>query len=117
MVDFYLAHTNATVAAAEAAKEYANQHFDGNDGGACGFAWVSAYPKHKGNTKLGRLERSYFEQLGFRKNYTGKVWELWNPSSWNGQSVDVKMAGARAYVNAMKEAGVDWSLSAGDRLD
>lgn len=29
----------------------------GGDNGACGFAWVTIYPEHKGNTKLGKAER------------------------------------------------------------
>ena len=29
----------------------------GGDNGACGFAWVTIHPEHKGNTKLGKAER------------------------------------------------------------
>lgn len=115
-VDFATANVLAAKAAAEAATDYSNKYFDGGDAGACGFAWVSYYPENKGNTKLGKAERKAVEAIGFEKNWTGKVWELWNPSDYRGQSVDAKFTGALAYAEKFLElTGV--KLYAGDRLD
>lgn len=110
------AHVNAVQAAKNAAQEFANQHFGGSDGGPCGFAWVTFYPTFKGNTRDGRAERRMIESLGFRKDYTGKAWQLWDPAKWPGQSVDAKYAGAQAYAKTFKaETGL--SVYASDRLD
>lgn len=107
---------NEMVAAAQqAAREAADRYFNGRDGGACGFAWVTVYPEHKGNTKLGKAERKLLEQMGFRKDWTGKAYEVWDPAKWPGQSVDVKSAGAAAAANVLKKYG--FRAYAGDRLD
>ena len=66
----------------------------------CGFAWVTIYPEHKGNTKLGKLERRVIESMGFRKDWTGKAYQLWNCTGYAGQSMDVKEAGAQTYYVA-----------------
>ncbi len=87
----------------------------GGDHYACGFAWVTIYPEHKGNTTAGRAERKVIEAMGFRKDYTGKAYEYWNPSKWGGQNVDVKEAGARAAANVLRKYG--FKAYAGSRLD
>lgn len=87
----------------------------GGDRYACGFAWVTIYPEHKGNTTAGRAERKIIEAMGFRKDYTGKAYEYWNPSKWGGQNVDVKEAGARAAANVLRKYG--FKAYAGSRLD
>ena len=51
----------------------------------CGFAWVTVYPEHKGNTRLGKQERATLESMGFRKDWTGKAWQLWNPTGYNNK--------------------------------
>ena len=99
----------------EVAMDMLNKHFGGKDMYACGFAWVTVYPQHKGNTTAGRAERRVFEAMGFRKDWTGKVYEYWNPSKWHGQNVDVKLAGARAAANVLRKYG--FKASAGSRLD
>ena len=71
----------------------------------CGFAWVTVYPEHKGNTRLGKQERATLESMGFRKDWTGKAWQLWNPTGYAGQSMDVKEAGAQAYADVLRTAG------------
>ena len=100
-----------------AAQQAAQQKFNeiGGDRFACGFAWVTVYPEHKGNTKLGKAERKLLEQMGFRKDWTGKAYEVWDPAKWPGQSVDVKSAGAAAAANVLKKYG--FRAYAGDRLD
>ena len=83
--------------------------------GACGFAWVTVYPEHKGNTRAGKAERAVLEQLGFRKDWTGKAYELWNPSKYATQNVDTLEAGARAAAQLLKQHG--YKAYAGSRLD
>jgi hypothetical protein len=110
------AHAKATAAATAAATEFLEKHFGGKDGGMCGFAWVTYYPQAKGNTRDGRAERKLMESVGFRADYTGKNWQLWNPSKVGAQSVDAKYAGALAYAKVLEaEAGI--KVYAGERLD
>jgi hypothetical protein len=87
----------------------------GGDRYACGFAWVTIYPEHKGNTRAGKAERKVLEDIGFRKDWTGKAYEFWNPSKWPGQNVDVKEAGARAAADVLRKYG--FKAYAGSRLD
>jgi len=110
------AHQSAQAEANRGAQAFLDQYFGGEDGGACGFAWVTYYPKNKGNTKLGKMERKLIEAAGFRKNWTGKAWELWNPADHRCQSVDAKYAGACAYADRFYAiTGV--KLIPGERLD
>lgn len=104
------AHDRAMAAARAAAQAFSNRHFNGSDGGACGFAWVNVY-KVRSNSKLGRA----LTTVGFRKSYTGGL-QLWN-SWWPGQSVDAADHGATAYAMVMKqELGIE-DIYAGSRLD
>ena len=108
-------------AASAAAKDYVRGWTESTGGNAygepvyCGFAWVTVYPKHKGNTRQGRAERKALEQMGFRKDYTGKAYELWNPSGWHGQSMEVKEAGASAAALVLKSYG--FTAYMGSRAD
>ena len=82
--------------------------------GACGFAWVNIY-KHngtaiKGNTKLGKLLKA----AGVRQDYT-RAFQVWGGEWYNGQSIDIKEAGARAYADVLKRYGFE--AYAGSRLD
>jgi len=108
--------TQAITQQAEAACRKAQQEFldnwvnttGGNQYGEpmyCGFAWVTVYPEHKGNTRLGKAERKILEAMGFRKDWTGKAYELWNPTGYAGQSMDVKEVGAQAYAEVLRGAG------------
>jgi hypothetical protein len=88
----------------------------GGDRYACGYAWVTVYPAHKGNTKAGRAEREILKAMGFRLDPAyGKTFEYWNPSKWGGQNVDVKEAGARAAADVLRKYG--FKAHAGSRLD
>lgn len=97
------------------AMDFLNQKYGGKDMYACGFSWVTIYPEHKGNTRDGRAERKILEEMGFRKDWTGKAYEFWNPSKWPGQNVDVKEAGARAAADVLRKYG--FTAYAGSRLD
>lgn len=98
-----------------AADKFFQEKLDGIDQYACGFAWVTVYPEHKGNTKAGREERKVLESLGMRKDWTGKAYEIWNPSGHGCQNVDTKEAGAVAAANVLKKYG--FKAYAGSRLD
>ena len=98
-------------AASDAARDYVREWTAKTGGNAygepmyCGFAWVTVYPKHKGNTKLGKAERAVLELLGMRKDYTGRAYQLYNPSGWAGQSMDVKERGATAAALVLRKYG------------
>jgi hypothetical protein len=118
--------TQTITAQAEAACRKAQQEFldnwvnttGGNQYGEpmyCGFAWVTVYPEHKGNTRAGKAERKTLEAMGFRKDWTGKAYELWNPTGYAGQSMDVKEVGAQAYAEVLRTAG--YKAYMGSRAD
>jgi hypothetical protein len=105
-----MAHVKAMDAAQKAAKAFSDKHFNGSDGGACGFAWVDVY-KVRSNSKLGKA----LQDVGFSKSYTGSL-QLWN-KWWSGQSVDAAEHGATAYAITMKEElGIE-NIYSGSRLD
>ena len=106
--------TEWQTAARAASKDCADKYYDGKDGGACGFAWVSIYPEHKGNTKAGKAERALLKELGFRPSYD-RDFQRFNPGDWMGQSIDIKEAGAVAAANVLKKHG--FRAYAGSRLD
>ena len=95
----------AEQAAVDAADHFFKECMHGEDRGACGFAWVTLYPEHKGNTKLGKAERKVFEALGASKDWTGKAWQLWNPARYPVQNIDTLEAGARACAKVLKQHG------------
>lgn len=105
-----MAHVKALDAAQKAAQEFANKHFGGRDGGACGFSWVTVHGI-RSNSKLGKA----LGEVGFRKAYGGGL-QLWN-KWWMGQSVDAGEQGAYAYAKVFQEElGLD-RVYAGSRLD
>jgi len=99
----------------QAADDFFKVHMSSRDGGACGFAWVTIYPEHRGNTRLGKAERLVLESLGFGKDWTGKAYEMWNPSGYPVQNIDTLEAGARAAAALLKTHG--FTAYAGSRLD
>jgi len=102
--------TEAKRAATELYSKYGTDHW-----GACGFAWTTIYPAHKGNTKAGKAERKLLEQLGFSKDWTGKSYQLWDPAKYGGQNIDIKEAGASAAADVLKRHG--FKAYANSRLD
>lgn len=115
-MDLLEAHKKAVEAGAMVAQARIDQFYNGQDAGACGFAWVTYYPVHKGNTRAGKAERQLMESAGFRQDWTGKNWQLWNPSGYGGQNVDAKYVGAVAYAKVLMEL-VGIKVYAGERLD
>lgn len=100
----------AEIAAAQAAEEFFQKSLGGVDQYACGFAWVDIYGV-PGNTKQGRA----FKAAGMRKDWTGKAWQIWNPSKHGAQNVDTKEAGAQAAAKVFRKYGFE--AYAGSRLD
>ena len=107
--------TEVRAKAFAAADTYFKTVLGGVDRYACGFAWVTVYPEHKGNTRLGRAERKTLESLGLRKDWTGKAYELWNPAGYSVQNVDTLEAGARAAAAVLK--GYGFKAYPNSRLD
>jgi hypothetical protein len=99
--------------AANAANQIHTKH--GDNWGACGFAWVTIYPKYKGNTREGKTERKVLKEMGFSKDWTGKSYQFWDPARYGGQNIDVKEAGARAAADVLCKYG--FKAYAGSRLD
>lgn len=95
--------------------KYIEENLDGQDVFACGFAWVTIYPKHKGNTKLGRAERKFLREMGLDLDYTGKRFSWWNPSNCGFQNVDCKLAGAQGAAKVLRAFGLE--AYADSRLD
>lgn len=94
---------------------YLDSYFNGQDRGACGFAWVNIRPKHKGNTRDGKAERFILRAMGFELDWTGKEFQYWNPSKLSCQNVDAKHAGAVACAKVLRSYG--FQAYAGSRLD
>lgn len=105
----------AKTVAYAAGKAYLDRYYDGEDHGACGFAWVTIYPKHKGNTKAGKEERRILREMGFELDWTGKRFEWWNPSGLPVQNIEAKHVGAQAAADLLKTHG--FTAFSGCRLD
>lgn len=101
--------SEAKNAAWDAAQQYFNQKLGGQDGGACGFAWVNIHGI-KGNTKLGKAMKA----AGIDKSYTG-AFQIWNPSKFPVQNISVLEVGADAAAKVFKKYG--FQAYAGSRLD
>ncbi len=100
----------AQEAAYQAAAKFFQERLGGQDQYACGFAWCDIYGV-KGNTKLGKMLKA----AGLRKDWTGKAFQIWNPSGLPVQNVDTKEAGAEAAAQVFKRYG--FQAYAGSRLD
>lgn len=114
-MDIELVATNMRQAASTAASQFFKDKLNGRDRFPCGFAWVTVTPKFKGNTRQGREERIVLKSLGFNKDWTGKSFILWNPSSHSCQNVYTKEAGAAAAARVLQEYGIN--AYAESRLD
>lgn len=107
----------AAHAAAEQAVAEASAKFD-EMRGACGFAWVTI----SGTEPLARHCRKQLKASGDQrasrhfgdKGYpTG--WQFWGPGNHNGQRIDIKEAGARAFRDVLAANGI--RADVGSRLD
>jgi len=107
--------TEMMIAAKKAANDYFNNELGGKDRFPCGFAWVIISPKHKGTTKAGKAERKIYEQLGFKKDWTGKSYMLSNPAKISCQNVDAISAGCKVAAEVLKNYG--FNAYSNSRLD
>jgi hypothetical protein len=96
-MDFQAIHNEAQTAAINAENAYLAQH---GDPMYCGFAWVDVYVERT-NSK----EAKELLQMGFRKSWKRKCLNLWRVGTYNGQSMDVKEAGAHAYAEVLSKYG------------
>ena len=101
--------SEAREAARKAADVFFNDVMNGQDAGACGFAWVDIFGV-KGNTKLGKN----MKRAGLAQDYK-RAFCIWNPSGYPVQNVDTLEAGARAAAEVFKRYG--FTAYAGSRLD
>lgn len=102
------------VNAHQACQDHADKHFGGEDGGACGFAWVDIYSyrgkKLDGRTKMGKI----LEKAGVGKSWKG-CYMIWNPAKFPAQSIDILRAGAIEAASILRAYGFD--AHAGSRID
>ena len=98
----------AVVEATRTTQNYLAQHGEG----ACGFSWVDIYGV-RSNSVLGKA----LIANGFRKDSYAKSLKFWSPDKTTTQSVDAKEAGARAFVNVIKNSFPEIRVYAGSRLD
>jgi hypothetical protein len=90
-------HNEAQTAAINAEQAFIAQH---GEPMYCGFAWVDVFVERT-NSK----EAKALAAVGFRKSYRPKTMNLWSPGGYNGQSMDIKEAGASAYAEVLSKYG------------
>ena len=96
-MDILAIKNEAEVAANLAQADFLQKH---GEMAYCGFAWVNVYVDRT-NSKVAKE----LMKIGFRKDYRPKCLNLWKPGSYNGQSMDVLEAGARAYADVLTKYG------------
>ncbi len=98
-VDYGLAFDHAFRAAAARCDEYLREHPD--DWFPCGFAWVV----FDGRDPAVKFLKRCYPDAG-RPGYP-KGFHVWNPAASATQCMEAKIVGARAFVEVLKNAGVD----------
>lgn len=88
---------NATEAAQAEAISYFNEY--GEHPLNCGFAWVEVKGIRGNKAKM-------LKEAGFSKRLSGPGLYTWNPANINTQDMSVKMAGAEAYAEVLRDAGI-----------
>jgi hypothetical protein len=78
--------------------------------GYCGFAWVDVYVDRTNSKQAKELIAA-----GFKKDYKPKCLSVWNPGGSFTQSMDIKEAGAHAFAEVLRAAGL--RAYAGSRAD
>jgi hypothetical protein len=80
----------------------------GGEPAYCGFAWVKIKPARGAFVK-------FCKKHGIGDNGSHGGWEIWSPFSYNGQSMDLKEAGAKAFADVLKSHGITaWMQSRAD---
>jgi len=91
-------------AARQAEADFRARH---GEPGYCGFAWVDVYVNRTNSKQAKELIAA-----GFRKDYKPKCLSVWNPGGSFTQSMDIKEAGAHAFAEVLRKAGLNayaWS--------
>jgi hypothetical protein len=116
-----LDHAKAILAEAEAAAQaavQANAHRENQFAFDCGFAWAVIEDGRSDIAKAAKLAKPHEPGYGHKAYGRGaKGWHVWMPGrgGFNGQSVGIFEAGARAFAEVLKGYGIaaHWS----SRLD
>ena len=96
-MDIQSIHNEAKTAAIQAENAYLSQH---GEPMYCGFAWVDVFVDRTNSKEAKELLK-----IGFKKSWRAKCLNLWSPGGYNGQSMDVKEAGAHAYAEVLSKYG------------
>lgn len=85
---------------------------NGDQWGACGFAWVVVKP---GTSKVARILKTKY---GANRHYAGGV-SVWAPGAGFTQNMDLKEEAASAFASHLRnELGLDWEQCyCGSRMD
>jgi hypothetical protein len=96
-MDIQAIHKEAQTAAINAEQAFIAQH---GEPMYCGFAWVDVFVARTNSKEAKELLK-----VGFKKSWRAKCLNLWSPGGYNGQSMDVKEAGAHAYAEVLTKYG------------
>jgi hypothetical protein len=96
-MDIQAIHNEARTAAIQAENDFLAKH---GDMAYCGFAWVDVFVARTNSKEAKELLK-----IGFKKSWRSKCLNLWSPGGYNGQSMDVKEAGAHAYAEVLSKYG------------
>jgi len=94
-------------AARQAEADFRARH---GEPGYCGFAWVDVYVDRTNSKQAKELIAA-----GLKKDYKPKCLSVWNPGGSGTQSMDIKEAGAHAFAEVLRKAGL--RAYAGSRAD
>ena len=96
-MDIQAIHNEAKTAAIQAETAYLAQY---GEPLYCGFAWVDVFVARTNSKEAKELLK-----VGFKKSWRVKCLNLWSPGGYNGQSMEVKEAGAHAYAEVLSKYG------------
>ena len=96
-MDIQVIHNEAQTAAINAEQAFIAQH---GEPAYCGFAWVDVFVERTNSKEAKELLK-----IGFKKSWRPKTMNLWSPGGYNGQSMDIKEAGASAYAEVLSKYG------------
>ena len=96
-MDILAVKNEAELAANLAQADFIHKH---GEMAYCGFAWVDVFVERTNSKEAKELVK-----IGFKKSWRPKTMNLWSPGGYNGQSMDIKEAGASAYAEVLSKYG------------
>lgn len=96
-MDIQAIHNEAKTAAIQAENAHIARY---GEALYCGFAWVDVFVARTNSKEAKELIK-----IGFKKSWRAKCLNLWRPGGYNGQSMDIKEAGASAYAEVLSKYG------------